>query len=57
MTSDLTLRETVELVRDAIAAREEVADMHTGPRSNELWFHHRDGREIRVAIQVFERQA
>ncbi|QTH19617.1 hypothetical protein HRJ34_14665 [Rhizorhabdus wittichii] len=53
--SDLSLREMVELTRDALMAREEVTDMHTGPRSNELWFHHRDGREIRVAIQVFEK--
>lgn len=53
--SEASMRECVEIIRDAVDAREDVAEMHTGPRSNELWFKLRDGREVRAAIQVIER--
>lgn len=54
MTTEHSMREICQMLQETIGAREDVPEIHTGPRSNELWFKHRDGREVRLALQVIE---
>lgn len=50
--SEESMREIVALIHNALGEEHDVREVHAGPRSNELWFLHIDGREVRLAVRV-----
>lgn len=52
MSDEALLRETCVLLRETLEQSEQVREAWTGPRSTEVGFTTKDGREVRMSVIV-----